>query len=85
MARKSTTLKMTKKNSTLILNWIKRNAPNGVIIRHKRIEYGIVEVNAAGDFVDAEGKVLNWRECTIPRKTVEWILNDTAKITRLAA
>jgi len=69
--RKSTTAKLTRKAVATILAWIRIQAVEcGVIVRRRGIEYGIVDVDTAGNFIDADGEVLDWRECTIPKSTL---------------
>lgn len=67
MTRYSTTAKLTR----LTLACIKQDIlnGNGVIVRYKGVEHGIVDI--LGDWiVDHLGTMIHWKSCTIRKDTL---------------
>lgn len=75
MARQSTTFKLTKKYNALIERWIEANAPHGVIVRQHGVERGIISV-ADGMLIDDEGRLIPYKDVTIPRSTIPTLVAD---------
>ena len=86
--RQSTTAKVTREAALHIAHYT-MNWANGVIVRHRGCEYGVIDVEWAPKgqkvlFLTHEGLSIPARECTIRKGTVDTIATPDALLSFVA-